>query len=81
MFVSNKDLNDLVTSGLRAAKLRKLASRLYAKDLRTPPETLVRRNIYAIAGAEMHNLPSATLRDLICRRATLSGRELRAECG
>lgn len=51
IFVSNKDLNDLVTSGLRAGKLRKLASRLYTKDLRTPPETLVQRNTWAIAGA------------------------------
>ena len=49
IFVSNKDLNNVVTSGLRAGKLRKLASRLYAKDLRTPPETLVRRNVWRLS--------------------------------
>lgn len=51
IFVSNKDLTDLVTSGLRAGKLRKLASRLYTKDISTLPETLVRRNIWVITGA------------------------------
>ena len=66
IFVSNKDLNDVVTSGLRAGKLRKLASRLYAKDLRTPPETLVRRNVWAIVGAYF---PGA----LIADRTVLEG--------
>ncbi len=66
IFVSNKNLNDLVTSGLRAGKLRKLASRLYTKDLRTSPDTLVRRNVWAIVG---EYFPSA----LIADRTALEG--------
>ena len=66
IFVSNKALNDLVTSGLRAGKLRKLASRLYTKDLRTPVETLVRRNIWRIVGSYF---PDA----LIADRTALEG--------
>jgi hypothetical protein len=66
IFVSSKDLSDLVTSGLRAGKLRKLASRLYTKDLRTPREILIRRNIWAIVGAYFPNA-------LIADRTALEG--------
>lgn len=66
VFVSNKALNDLVISSLRAQKLRKLASRLYAKDLRTPPERLIRQHIWAIVG---QYFPGA----LIADRTALEG--------
>ena len=51
---------------MRARKLRKLASRLYTKDLRTPPDILVRRNIWVIVGAYF---PGA----LIADRTALEG--------
>lgn len=48
-FVSTKDTTSLASRGVQAGRLRKLASRLYTKDLQTPPEAIVRRNLWSIA--------------------------------
>ena len=47
-FVSTSETSHLASKAMRAGKLRKLASRLYSKDLTSPPEAIVRRNLWAI---------------------------------
>lgn len=47
-FVSTTEASRLASKAVRAGRLRKLASRLYTKDLTSAPETVVRRNIWPI---------------------------------
>ncbi len=47
-FVSNSETTNLASKAVRAGKLRKLASRLYSRDLKSPPETIVRQNLWPI---------------------------------
>lgn len=65
-FVSNSETTNLASKGARAGKLRKLASRLYTKDLTSPPETVVRRNLWPIVAGYF---PDA----LIADRTALEG--------
>lgn len=48
IFVSTAETTKLASKAVRAGKLRKLASRLYSRDLTTPPETIVRRHLWSI---------------------------------
>ena len=47
-FVSNKHIARAVSRQVKAGKLRKLASRLYTRNMTDPPETIVRRNLWSI---------------------------------
>jgi len=47
-FVSNSETTKLASKAVRASKLRKLASRLYSRDLTSAPEVIVRRNLWPI---------------------------------
>jgi hypothetical protein len=51
VFVSNAKLTDAVGRELKAGRLRKLASRLYTRNLRESPESLVRRNLWQLVAA------------------------------
>jgi len=46
IFVSNTEISTLVNQAVKNGKLRKLGSRLYTKDLTSPPEDIVKRNWY-----------------------------------
>lgn len=46
--VSNRSISQEVTRAARAGTLRKLASRLYTRNLAAKPETIVRRNLWLI---------------------------------
>lgn len=47
-FVSTPETTNLASKAVRAGKLRRLASRLYTKDLVSAPDALVRRHLWAI---------------------------------
>jgi fido (protein-threonine AMPylation protein) len=47
-FVSTSETTNLASKGVRAGTLRKLASRLYSKDLTSRPEALVRLNLWPV---------------------------------
>ncbi|HWB50472.1 MAG TPA: Fic family protein [Stellaceae bacterium] len=47
-FVSTSKTASLVSKAVRASKLRKLASRLYTRDLESSPDAIVRRNLWQI---------------------------------
>ena len=47
-FVSNTAISGAVSRAVRAGELRRLASRLYTKNLEDPPEEVVRRNLWGI---------------------------------
>lgn len=47
-FVSTTETTKLASKAVAAGKLRKLASRLYTRDLTSTPETIVRRNLWSI---------------------------------
>ena len=47
-FVSTIETTKLASKAVRAGKLRKLASRLYTRDLASAPEAIVRRNLWPI---------------------------------
>lgn len=65
-FVSSTETTNLVSKGVRSGKLRKLASRLYTKDLTSPPETVIRHNLWHIVAGYF---PDA----LIADRTALEG--------
>jgi len=46
IFVSNSKISALVNQAVKAGRLRKIGSRLYTKNLTSPPEDIVRRNWY-----------------------------------
>ena len=48
IFVSTAETTKLASKAVRAGKLRKLASRLYCRDLTSPPEIIVRRHLWSI---------------------------------
>src|ERR1700683_5552368 len=50
-FVSTAKTTNLASKAVRAGTLRKLASRLYTRDLASPPEAIVRRNLWPIVAA------------------------------
>jgi hypothetical protein len=47
-FVSTTEITKLASKAVREGRLRKLASRLYTRDLKSPAETVVRRNLWPI---------------------------------
>ena len=47
-FVSDKTITREVSRAVKAGKLRKLASRLYTRNLTDPPEAVVARNLWSI---------------------------------
>ncbi|MXX56448.1 MAG: cell filamentation protein Fic [Gemmatimonadetes bacterium] len=47
-FVSHTGISRAVSRAVKAGKLRKLASRLYTRNLEDAPETIVRRNLWGI---------------------------------
>jgi hypothetical protein len=65
-FVSTSETTNLASKGVRAGKLRKLASRLYTKDLKSAPQAIVRRDLWPIIGGYF---PDA----LIADRTALEG--------
>lgn len=65
-FVSTTETTASASKGVRAGRLRKIASRLYSRDLTTEPQTLVRRNLWRIVAGYF---PDA----LIADRTALEG--------
>src|SRR5688572_12379864 len=49
-FVSTADVTVAVSRAVKAGRLRKLASRLYTRDLASEPERIVRRHLWPIVG-------------------------------
>ena len=47
-FVSDRSITRAVSRAVKAGKLRKLASRLYTRNLVDPPEAVVARNLWNI---------------------------------
>ena len=47
-FVSDKHIARAVSREVKAGKLRKLASRLYTRNMADPPEAVVARNLWSI---------------------------------
>ncbi len=47
-FVSDTSITRVVSRAVKAGKLRKLASRLYTRNLTDPPEAVVGRNLWNI---------------------------------
>jgi hypothetical protein len=50
-FVSNADLASAVSSELKHGTLRKLASRLYTRNLKEAPEKIVKRNLWPLVAS------------------------------
>ena len=48
IFVSNKDMSSAVSKAVQAGRLRKIASRLYTRNLTEEPESIVKRNWHAL---------------------------------
>ncbi len=51
VFVSNTSLRKAVFRYMRDGRIRKLASRLYTKNLVDPPEVIIKRNLWIIVSA------------------------------
>ena len=49
-FVSTVETTKVISREVKAGNLRKLASRLYTKNLTDPPEEIVKRNLWQIVG-------------------------------
>ena len=60
VFVSNADLAAGVSREVKLGRLRKLASRLYTRNLKEPPEKIVQRNLWPLVAAY---LPGALIAD------------------
>jgi hypothetical protein len=65
-FVSTSEITKLASKAVRAGELRKLASRLYTRDLTSAPDVIVRRNLWPIVAGYF---PDA----LIADRTALEG--------
>ena len=65
-FVSTAEITKLTSKAVQTGKIRKLASRLYTKDLTSAPEVIVRRNLWHIVAGYF---PDA----LIADRTALEG--------
>lgn len=50
-FLSNTSLTKAISRAVKTGKLRKLASRLYTKNMMDPPELIIRRNLWVIVAA------------------------------
>lgn len=51
VFVSTKDLSTTVSRAVRRGELRAIGPKLYTKNLRDPPEQIVRRNLWQIVAS------------------------------
>jgi len=60
VFVSNIELAGAVSREVKRGALRKLASRLYTRNLKDSPEQIVRRNLWPLVAA---CLPGALIAD------------------
>ena len=60
VFVSNSELAAAVSRETKLGRLRKLASRLYTRNLAEPPERIVQRNLWPLVAAY---LPGALIAD------------------
>jgi len=60
VFVSSAELAPAVSREVKLGRLRKLASRLYTRNLREPPERLVQRNLWPLVASY---LPGALIAD------------------
>ena len=54
VFVSNSELASSVSRELKLGRLRKLASRLYTRNLAEPPERIVQRNLWPLVAAYLN---------------------------
>lgn len=68
-FVSNTAISGAVSRAVRTGELRRLASRLYTKNLQDPPEEVVRRNLWGIVAGYF---PGALVADRTAVEATPS---------
>lgn len=59
-FVSKTDLASAISREVKRGNLRKLASRLYTRNLRDSPEQIVRRNLWPLVASHM---PGALIAD------------------
>jgi hypothetical protein len=59
-FVSNADMTRAVSRAVKSGVLRRLASRLYTRNLKDPPAKIVQRNLWPIVAAY---LPDAIIAD------------------
>jgi hypothetical protein len=50
VIVSTDEISPAVSRAVKAGRLRKLGPRLYTRNLVDPPESVVRRNLWQIAG-------------------------------
>lgn len=50
VFISNAQLTKVVFRALKEGKIRKIASKLYTKNLKDSPEVIVKRNLWPIVG-------------------------------
>lgn len=50
VFVSTKELSSAISRGVRQGVFREIGPRLYTKNLRDPPEQIVRRHLWRIVG-------------------------------
>ena len=48
VFISNQEISTTVSKAVKAGTIRKLASRLYTKNLIDPPEHIVKRHLWHI---------------------------------
>ena len=60
VFVSSSELASAVSRETKRGRLRKLASRLYTRNLTEPPERIVQRNLWPLVAAY---LPGALIAD------------------
>jgi hypothetical protein len=60
IFVSNAELAAAVSRETKLGRLRKVGSRLYTRNLKEPPEKIVRRNLWPLVAAY---LPGALISD------------------
>jgi hypothetical protein len=84
-FVSDASISRAVSRAVKAGKLRKLASRLYTRNLAAPPEAVVARNLWTIVGgyfpgalvADRTALENAPASDGSVCLVTARGRDIR----
>jgi hypothetical protein len=60
VFVSNREIAALVSREMKLGRLRKIGSRLYTRNLKEKPESLVQRNLWSLVDAY---LPGALIAD------------------
>src|ERR1700685_2771199 len=60
IFVSNAEIAAAVSRETKLGRLRKVGSRLYTRNLKEPPEKIVRRNLWPLVAAY---LPGALISD------------------